>query len=121
MVELPIDPNSRLVRGIKLVSLDRVGSGVHDERLPTEPGLPVVAPESVPAKRLDEIMEVTVSLLGRRFFVDWSNGQQIESKATHGRMTFLLGGGALLGAVIEQLTEDETFQIEAHIQSACKQ
>ena len=120
LVEVPIDPNTGIVRGIKLVSLDRVGSGVRDEQLPTEHGLPVVAPESVPTKRLDEAREVTVSLVGSRFFVDWSNGQQIESKATLGRMTFFLGGGTLLGAVIENITEAEVQQLEAHLQGVRK-
>lgn len=121
LVELPIDPNSGLVRGIKLVSLDRVGSGVCDEKLPAEQGLPVVTLESLPTKRFDETREVTVSLIRCRFFVDWSSGQQIDLKAMHGRMTFFLGGGMLLGAAIEQITEDEARQLDAHLQSACKQ
>lgn len=118
LVELPIDIDSGIVRGIKIVSLDRLGSGVRDEQLPTEQGLPVVALESVPWKRLDEAREVTVSLIGSRFFVDWSNGQQIESRATLGRMTFFLGGGALLGAAIENITDTEARQLEVHLQNA---
>jgi hypothetical protein len=121
LVEMPIDPNSGIVRGIKLVSFDRIGSGVRDEQLPAEQGLPVVAPESVPTKRLDEAREFAVSLIGSRFFVDWSNGQQIDSKATLGRMTFFLGGGTLLGAAIENITETEARQLEVHLQSARKQ
>lgn len=117
LVELPIDPNNGLVRGIKVVSFDRVGSGVSDKHLPTTEGLPVVAPEYVPTKRLDEAMEVTVSLIGNRFFVDWSNGQQAESRTKHGRMTFLLGNGLLLGAVIEEVTEKEAQQLRIHLQS----
>ena len=54
-----------------------------------------------------------VSLIGSRFFVDWSNGQQIESKATLGRMTFFLGGGTLVGAAIENITETEALQLQA--------
>jgi hypothetical protein len=115
LVEVPIDPISGLIRGIKLVSIDRVGFGVADGHLPAVEGLPVVASESVPTKRQDEKQEVTVSLMGNRFYLDWSNGRQIESKATHGRMTFFIGSEVLLGASIEDITESEAQQLRKHL------
>ncbi len=120
LVEVPIDPVDGTVRGIKLVTLDRTGSVIDEVGLRCHPGLPVVAPECLPASRLDESREVSVSLLGNRCLIDWSNGDKVDSKATHGRMTFFLGGAALLGAAIEQLTESETRQIAIHLQASRK-
>jgi hypothetical protein len=67
----------------------------------------VVTQKYIPQKRQDEQREVTVALADRRLVIDWSEGQQLDIKAEHGRLAFLIGGGALLGAVIESLSQAE--------------
>jgi len=118
LVEVPIDPLSGTVRGVKVVSLDRVGTFIDDSALPLLRGLPVVAKESIPLKRQDEQREVTVALDDGRLLIDWSEGQQLDTKAVHGRLTFLIGGGALLGAVVESLSQAEQQALQVHMPSA---
>jgi len=120
LVEVPIDPNSGLLRGIKLVSIDRVGSGIADDHLLAIDGLPVVSSESIPTNRQDDRQEVAVRLMENRFFLDWSNGRSVESKATHGRLTFFIGMGTLLGAAIEKVTENEAQQLRQHLTSVTR-
>ena len=118
LVEVPIDPLTGTVRGIKLVCIDRVGTAIDDRALPLQQGLPVAAQESIPQWRQDENREVTAVLTEDRLVIDWSNGQQLDTKAVHGRLSFLIGGGALLGAVIESLTKAEHQSLLAHMPSA---
>lgn len=115
LVEVPIDPMTGMIRGLDVVSIDRVGSGVDDNGLPTVEGLPIVSPECIPARRNDDKHEVSVSLIGSRFFIDWSNGRSIESRASHGRLTFFIGGGVLLGAALESVSESEIQQLRMHL------
>jgi hypothetical protein len=118
LVEMPIDPMTGVVRGIKVVSIDRVGQCINDVALPTSHGLPVVPVECIPAKRHDDRQDVSVSLVGNRFFIDWSNGRQIEMRVSHGRLTFFIGNGQLLGAAIESVSESESQQLRQHLPSA---
>jgi hypothetical protein len=118
LVEVPIDPLSGTVRGVKVVSLDRVGTSIDDSALQLLPGLPVVTQESIPQKRQDEHREVTVALDDERLVIDWSEGQQLDTKAVHGRLSFLIGGGALLGAVVESLSQAELQALFLHIPGA---
>lgn len=119
LVELPIDPLSGTVRGIDVVSIDRVGTALDDIALPLLKGLPVVAQESIPEKRYyDEKREVIVALADDRLVIDWSGGQQLDTKSVHGRLCFLIGGGALLGAVVESLSQVELQSLLAHMPSA---
>jgi hypothetical protein len=118
LVEMPIDPTSGIVRGLKLVSIDRLGIPIEDGNLPSLEGLPVVDAQSIPAKRDDDKQEVSVSLIANRLFIDWSNGRTIESKASHERMTFFIGGGVLLGAALEGVTRSEAQQLERHLPTA---
>jgi hypothetical protein len=118
LVEIPIDPLSGTIRGVKVVSLDRVGASIDDSALQQLQGLPVVTQESIPQKRLDEQRKVTVALADGRLVIDWSEGQQLDTKAVHGRLSFLIGGGALLGAVVESLSQAEQHALLVHMPSA---
>lgn len=118
LVEMPIDPLSGTVRGVKVVSLDRVGASIDDSALQLLQGLPVVTQESIPQKRIDEQREVTVALADGRLVIDWSEGQQLDTKAVHDRLCFLIGGGALLGAVVESLSQAEQQALLVHMASA---
>lgn len=118
LVELPIDPKSGTVRGVKLVIFDRVGTSFDDSTLPLVPGLPVVAQEAIPQQRQDEKRDILVTLSGSRLVIDWSGGQLIDKKAVLGRLGFLIGGGALLGAVVESLSQAEQHSLLAHMPKA---
>lgn len=118
LIEIPIDPLSGLLRGIKIVSIDRVGSNVSHHISPVEQGLPRVVKECIPDRILDEKQEVSVSLLDGCLFVDWSNGRQIQSKSIHKKLAFLMGGGGVLGALIDGLAEEELSHIEWHLAEA---
>lgn len=118
LVEIPIDPISGTVRGIKVVSIDRVGTEIEEHKLTLLDGLPVVAQESIPQKRQDDQREVLFSLEGDRLVVDWSGGREPDTKAAHGRLCFFIGGGVLLAAAIGPLTVDEQKSLSAHEPSA---
>ncbi|MFQ3582058.1 MAG: hypothetical protein SNJ49_09150 [Chloracidobacterium sp.] len=119
LVEVPIDPLSGTVRGIKLVSLDRVGADFDDSAFAVLQGLPITSQESIPPKRyVDDHREVTVSLAGDRLVISWSGSQQIDTKSVHGRLSFLIGSGFLLGAVIECLSQAEQQSLCVHLPSA---
>jgi hypothetical protein len=115
LVEVPIDPISGTVRGIKVVSIDRVGTSIDDSKLTILHGLPVTAQESIPQKRQDDQREVSIVLVGDRLVINWSGGQQIDTKAVHGRLSFFIGSGALLAAAIEFLTQAEQQALQAHL------
>jgi hypothetical protein len=118
LVEVPIDPLSGTVRGVKVVSLDRVGTSIDDGVLPLFQGLPVVPQECIPEKRQDEHREVTIAVADGRLVIDWSGGKQLDTKAVHGRLSFLIGSGELLGAVVESLSQAEQQSLLAHLPSA---
>jgi hypothetical protein len=118
LVEVPIDPLSGTVRGIKLVSVDRVGVDFDDSTLAVLQGLPVTSEEFIPPKRyVDDKREVTVSLAGDRLVIDWSGGQQLDTKSVLGRLSFLIGGGFLFGAVIDSLSQAEQQSLCVHLPS----
>ncbi len=118
LVELPIDPTSGTVRGVKMVLFDRVGTSFDDSTLSLVQGLPVVAQESIPQQRQDEKRDILVTLTGSRLVIDWSGGQRMDTKAMLGRLGFLIGGGALLGAVVESLSQTEQQSLLAHMPKA---
>jgi hypothetical protein len=116
LIELPIDPQSRLVRGLKVLSFDCVKPiGGDYEHLPQVVGLPVICSETMPTERIDEVKNISVSLGHRRFFIDWSERCEIELRATLDRLTFFIGNNRLLGAMVGGLSELEAEQIKEHI------
>ena len=118
LVEIPIDPLSGTVRGIKVVSFDRVGTSIDDSALPLIKGLPVVTQVGIPQQRQDEQREVTVDMSDGRLVIDWSRGKQLDAKAVHGRLSFLIGSGELLGAVVDLLSQEEQQSLLSHMASA---
>lgn len=118
LIEVPIDPISGTLRGIKVVSIDRNGAKIEEGKLAVLQGLPVADQESIPQKRQDDQREVAVSLDGDRLVIDWSGGQKLDTKAEHGRLSFFIGGGVLLAAAIELLTIGERQSLLTHMPSA---
>lgn len=99
-----------------MVSLDRVGTSFDDSSLILLQDVPVVAPESIPLNRyVDDKREFTVALADGRLVIDWSGGERIDSKSVHGRLSFLIGSSALLGAVVESLSQAEKQSLLAHL------
>ena len=118
LVELPIDPTSNMIRGFDLVRIDRVKPFIDDQCWPTKVGLPVVNLETVPRHGLlDEVRDISVSLVENRFVIDWSNGCEIEFKTSYGRLTFFIGRDMLLGAAVENLKAFEAEQLGERLRS----
>ncbi|SKB09673.1 hypothetical protein SAMN02745166_05172 [Prosthecobacter debontii] len=117
LVELPIDPISGAVRGIKVVCLDRVGTAIDETALSEVHGLPITAKESIPQKRQDDQRDVAATLIGDRLLIDWSGGQKLDTKAVHGRLSFFIGDGSLLAAAVESLTSEERQSLLPHMPS----
>ena len=115
LVEVPIDPATGTIRGIKLISLDRVGGAFFDAAVPTREGLPIVALEDVPETRRDDNREVSVKLDESRFLIGWSNGRTADTRIRQGRLTFFIGENLLLGAVIEGMDESEKQKLGEHL------
>lgn len=115
LVEVPIDPSSGTVRGIKLISLDRIGIAVDESKLPQILGLPITVRESIPDRRREDHREIKVALLEDRLVVEWTSGEQVDTKSVHGRLAFLMGGGTLLGAVIDSITPEERQLLVPHL------
>lgn len=78
----------------------------------------MVMRECIPQKRQDELREVTVALADGRLVIEWSGGKQVDTKAVHGRLSFLIGSGELLGAVVESLSQAEQQSLLSHMPSA---
>ena len=115
LVEVAVDPSSGTIRGLTLVLADRLGAATAEVALTVVPGLPVASQVSIPDRYARDHREVEVALVGDRLFIDWSEGRQADTKAVHGRISFLIGDSALLGAVIETLTNAELEVLTPHI------
>ncbi len=118
LVEVPIEPITGIIRGIKVVSIDRLGATIDESKLIVFQGLPVVTQESIPRKRQDDQREVAVALDGDRLVIDWSGEESIDTKAVHGRLSFFIGGNTLLAAALDSLTQAERQSLLAHLRSA---
>jgi hypothetical protein len=117
LVEIPIDQFTGTLRGIKVVSIDRVGIGINDVDLPVSDGLPTVPTDEIPQRRIDDRQEVAVSLVGTRFFIDFGSGRVPTMAFRHRRLTYLVAEGLLIGAVVDSLTDIERNQLITHLSS----
>jgi len=119
LVEIPIDPQTGAVRGIRLVNIGRASRTFAWEKIERKVGLPVLAKEDVPSSPLDETRDLNVGLVGDAFIVDW--GAPLAGKwelLGQGRLHFLIGDGMVQGAVISNLAPNEVESLKLHISRA---
>jgi hypothetical protein len=70
LVEVPIDPMTGLIRGLKVVFIDRVGAVIDASKHTAIQGLPAVARDAIPNRLHDDPREVAVALDHDQFIVD---------------------------------------------------
>lgn len=115
LIEIGIDPSTRVVRGVKAVSLDRVGKVFEWNNLPRRQGLPVVAEAALPADRVDDLREICANLSGSVLVLDWSQGEPPQYLVEHAELAFAVGDRGLIGAVISGLSEEQQALLKEHL------
>jgi hypothetical protein len=115
LVEIDIEPSTRIIRGISAVSLDCVGKVFALNNLPRKKGLPVVAEDALPANRVDELRKVRASMLEGVLVLDWSDGETPQYVTEHTGLGFVVGAGVLIGAVFSELSAEQRSLLEEQL------
>lgn len=107
LVEIAMEPESGIVRGLKLVLGEcntpasfRLGPEVVQ-------GLPVVRGDHVPSRMSEECRDLNISISEGNIFIDWCLGGKIDQIFTSDRLSFYVGNNELLGASVGRITPDE--------------
>lgn len=113
-VEVKIEPVSRMVRGIVLVSFHDAVTLHESMDARVVQGLPVVAASSVPHSREHAEAVVTVGLSANVVRVDWSGGTPIDMIIRLDRVDFLVGHHELMGVLVRELSSRDVEQLHQH-------
>jgi hypothetical protein len=114
LVEIKIEQVSRLVRETVLVMFQETIEVSALKYAPIIEGLPVVAASSVPDFRTHVDSPFTVSVSADTVCIDWSAGRPVEFVTRQDKLSFLVGGNELLGALVTDLSPRQIEQLRGH-------
>lgn len=127
LIEIPIDPKTGIVRGIKLVSFNKVSErrkliiynhydGLPEVSLDEFVNGGFVSPEDDfrYGRFVEYRIEFVVYTMSNRIIIDWSDKNVIDSEYTYRGLSFFCGDGSLLGASIE-LSDEQMSLFQEHI------
>jgi len=115
LVELLIDPNQGLLRGITVTCFSALSSWPHMETREVALGLPVLAVPWGKANRIDSGVDFSVSVHGSDILVSWAALDRCDASCFQDRVRFLAVDGQLAGAHFSGLEPD---QIKAFLRHA---
>jgi hypothetical protein len=114
LVELLIDPNQGLLRGITVTCFSGLSSWPRMDTREGSPGLPVLAVPWGKANRVDSGVDFAVSVQGSDILVFWAALDRCDASHFQDRLRFLVVDGQLAGAHFRGLGPDEMKAFLSH-------
>lgn len=117
LVEILVDPNIGLVRGITITSFAGLTTWPQLAVGSAGQGLPVLSPSWGKQNRIDTGIGFSVSVRGSEVLLYWANLEHCEASGFHDRVQFFTVGGELAGVLFSGLSDDELKIFMAHVPS----